>query len=176
MAEVYLARDQELGRDVAFKVLRNQYADDRQLVERFGREARNAALLSHPNIVAIHDRGKTKNGAYYMVMEYVSGGNLKERILRQGPLSPPEAIAIALQVAQALQVAHEWGIVHRDVKPQNILLTESGGAKITDFGIARAASAVTLSLRTPSFWAAPTTCLPSRRLGSLQTSRATSTL
>jgi serine/threonine protein kinase/DNA-binding NarL/FixJ family response regulator len=145
MAEVYLAHDRELDRDVAFKVLRNQYADDEQFVERFKREARNAALLSHPNIVAIHDRGKTEDGAYYIVMEYVPGDNLKERILRDGPLPAPAAIAIALQVAQALRAAHERGVIHRDVKPQNILLTESGDAKVVDFGLARAVSAVTMT-------------------------------
>jgi len=145
VAEVYLAHDQELDRDVAFKVLRKQYADDEQLVERFEREAKNVALLSHQNIVAVYDRGKTKDGAYYIVMEYVSGGNLKERILHEGSLSPPVAIAIALQVAQALLVAHEHGMVHRDIKPQNILLTESNDVKVTDFGIARAASAATVT-------------------------------
>jgi serine/threonine protein kinase len=145
MAEVYLARDQELDRDVAFKVLRHQYADDEQFVERFKREARNAALLSHPNIVAIHDRGKTEDGAYYIVMEHVPGGTLKERILRDGPLPAPTAIAVALQVARALQAAHEHGVIHRDVKPQNILLTESGDAKVVDFGLARAVSAATMT-------------------------------
>ena len=145
VAEVYLAHDRELDRDVAFKVLRKQYADDEQLVERFEREAKNVALLAHQNIVAVYDRGRTKDGAYYIVMEYVPGGNLKERILHEGSLSPPVATAIALQVAQALLVAHEHGMVHRDIKPQNILLTESNDAKVTDFGIARAASAATVT-------------------------------
>jgi len=145
MAEVYLAHDQELDRDVAFKVLRDQYSDDEQFVERFKREARNAALLSHPNIVAVHDRGRTENGAYYIVMECLPGGTLKEYILRGGPLPVTAAVAIALQVARALQAAHERGVIHRDIKPQNILLTESGNAKVTDFGLARAASAVTMT-------------------------------
>jgi serine/threonine protein kinase/DNA-binding NarL/FixJ family response regulator/class 3 adenylate cyclase len=145
VAEVYLAHDKELDRDVAFKVLRKQYADDEQLVERFEREAKNVALLSHQNIVAVYDRGKTKDGAYYIVMAYVPGGNLKERILREGSLSPPVATAIALQIAQALRVAHEHGMVHRDIKPQNILLTESNEVKVTDFGIARAVSAATVT-------------------------------
>jgi serine/threonine protein kinase len=145
MAEVYLAHDQELDRDVAFKVLRNQYSDDEQFVERFKREARNAALLSHPNIIAVHDQGKTENGAYYMVMECASGGTLKERILRDGPLPAVTAVAIALQVARALRAAHERGVIHRDIKPQNILLSGSEDAKVADFGLARSASAITMT-------------------------------
>ncbi|HZC85340.1 MAG TPA: protein kinase [Rubrobacter sp.] len=144
MAEVYLAQDQELDRNVAFKVLRNQYSDER-FVERFKREARNAALLSHPNIVQIYDQGETEDGAYYIVMERVPGGNLKERILREGSLPASVATAIALQVAKALQAAHERGVVHQNVKPQNILLTESGDAKVADFGLIGALSAVTMT-------------------------------
>ncbi len=145
MAEVYLAHDRELDRDVAFKVLRNQYTDDERFVERFKREAQSAASLSHPNIVAIYDRGKTDDGSYYIVMEYVSGGNLKERIREEGPLPTPQVIAMASQVARALLVAHQRGVIHRDVKPQNILLTESGEAKVADFGLARAAAAVPIT-------------------------------
>ncbi len=140
MAEVYLARDELLDRDVALKVLRGQYADDAAFVERFRREARNAAALSHPNIVAIHDRGKTGDGAYYIVMEHVEGGTLKELIQREGPLPPGRAASIAIQVARALRVAHERGVIHRDIKPENILLTASGEVKVADFGIAHAAS------------------------------------
>jgi DNA-binding NarL/FixJ family response regulator/tRNA A-37 threonylcarbamoyl transferase component Bud32 len=145
MAEVYLAHDRELDRDVAFKVLKGQYSEHEQFVERFKREARNAALLPHPNIVAIYDRGRTEDGAYYIVMEYVAGETLKERIVRDGVVPPAEAAAVALQVAQALGAAHERGVIHRDVKPQNILLSEWGEAKVTDFGLARAVSAVTLT-------------------------------
>ena len=148
MAEVYLAQDQELDRNVAFKVLRNQYSDER-FVERFKREARNAALLSHPNIVQIYDQGETEDGAYYIVMERVPGGNLKERILREGSLPASVATAIALQVAKALQAAHERGVIHQNVKPQNILLTESGDAKVADFGLIGALSAVTMTQESP---------------------------
>lgn len=139
MANVYLAFDEVLGRDVALKVLDHRFVDDEEFVERFRREARIAAVLSHPNIASIHDLRDTENGTYYMVMEYVSGGTLKDRI-RKGPLPPSTAITIALQVAQALEAAHAKGTIHRDVKPQNILLTEAGVVKVVDFGIARAAA------------------------------------
>jgi beta-lactam-binding protein with PASTA domain/class 3 adenylate cyclase/tRNA A-37 threonylcarbamoyl transferase component Bud32 len=145
MADVYLARDRELDREVAFKKLRQHYAHDEEVVERFEREAKSAASLSHPNIVSVYDRGETKDGSYYIVMEHVPGGNLKERILEKGPLPPDEAAAIALQVARALEAAHERGVVHRDVKPENVLLTESGEAKVADFGIARAVAASTVT-------------------------------
>lgn len=145
MAEVYLAHDQELDRNVAFKVLRHQYADDEQFVERFRREARHAASLSHPNIVAVHDRGETADGAYYIVMEYMAGGTLKDRIEKEGPLPPPVATTLALQIAKALEAAHQRGVIHRDIKPQNVLLTEKGEAKVGDFGIARAASSATMT-------------------------------
>ena len=139
MANVYLAFDEVLGRDVALKVLDHRFVDDEEFVERFRREARIAAVLSHPNIASIHDLRDTENGTYYMVMEYVPGGTLKDRI-RKGPLPPSTAITIALQVAQALEAAHAKGTIHRDVKPQNILLTEAGAVKVVDFGIARAAA------------------------------------
>src|SRR3954468_14924198 len=139
MASVYRARDKLLDRDVALKVLRHHFADDEEFVERFKREARIAAALSHPNIASVHDLGKTENGSYYMAMEYVPGGTLRDRI-RKGPLSPIEAAAIAIQVAQALKTAHALGTIHRDIKPQNIILTEAGVVKVADFGIARAAT------------------------------------
>jgi serine/threonine protein kinase len=139
MAGVHLAYDEVLGRDVALKVLGYHLADDEEFVERFRREARIAAALSHPNIASIHDLGETGDGTYYIVMEYVPGGTLKDRI-RKGPLPPSTAIAIALQVARALEAAHVKGTIHRDVKPQNILLTEAGVVKVVDFGIARAAA------------------------------------
>ncbi len=144
-AEVYLARDRKLDRDVAFKRLRLQYAHDEVVVERFEREAALLASLSHPNIVSVYDRGGVEGGLYYIVMEHVPGGNLKERILEEGPLSPEEAAAIALQVARALRAAHERGTVHRDIKPENVLLTESGEAKVADFGIARTVAASTVT-------------------------------
>src|SRR4051794_34305365 len=139
MAIVYRPRDKLLDRDVALKVLRHHFADDEEFVERFKREARIAAALSHPNIASVDDLGKTQNGSYYMAMEYVPGGTLRDRI-RKGPLSPREAAAIAIQVAQALETAHALGTIHRDIKPQNIIHTETGGVKVADFGIARAAA------------------------------------
>ncbi|MDQ3861696.1 MAG: protein kinase, partial [Actinomycetota bacterium] len=145
MAEVYLAHDAVLDRDVALKVLSRRYAEDDEVIERFRSEARSAAALSHPNIVSIYDRGETEDGTYYIVMEYVAGGILSERILRVGPFPTHTAAAVAIQVAEALEEAHRRGIVHRDVKPQNILVTESGDVKVADFGIARAASSATLT-------------------------------
>ena len=140
MAEVYLAHDEVLDRNVALKILRSQYASDEEFVERFRREAQSAARLSHPNIVSIYDRGRSEDGAYYIAMEYVPRGTLKDRILRDGALKPGVATGVALQVADALSVAHENGVIHRDIKPQNVLVTGTGDAKVTDFGIARAVS------------------------------------
>jgi eukaryotic-like serine/threonine-protein kinase len=147
MARVYLAHDEILDRDVALKVLREQFAEDGEFVERFKREAQNAAALSHPNIVQVYDRGKARDDVSYIAMEYVPGGTLKERISWSGPLDPGVAASIALQIAEALNAAHERGVVHRDIKPQNVLLTATGDAKVADFGIARAASATTISQR-----------------------------
>jgi len=144
-ADVYLARDELLERDIAVKVLRPQYANDKEFVERFRREAKSAASLSHPNIVSIHDRGETEDGTYYIVMEYLPRGTLKERIVRKGPLAPDAAIGLAIQIAEALKAAHEKGVIHRDIKPQNVLVSGSGDVKVADFGIARAASASTLT-------------------------------
>ena len=140
MAEVYLAHDEVLDRDVAVKILRGQYVDDEEFVERFRREAQSAASLSHPNIVSIYDRGRSEDGAYYIAMEYVPRGTLKDRISRDGALEPGMAAGVALQISDALQTAHENGVIHRDIKPQNVLVTKTGDVKVTDFGIARAAS------------------------------------
>src|ERR671915_227681 len=145
MGEVYLARDRVLGRDVALKVLRKQYAGDDEFAERFKREAMSAASLSHPNIVQVYDRGETEEGASYIAMEYVPGGTLKERISKEGPLEAADAAALGAQVAEALGAAHDRGMVHRDIKPQNVLLAARGGAKVADFGIARAGSSATIS-------------------------------
>src|ERR687890_1634564 len=143
MGEVFLARDRVLGRDVALKVLRTQFAGDSEFAERFKREARSAASLSHPNIVQVYDRGETQDGASYIAMEYVPGGTLKEQIERRGPFGDRETAVVGAQIADALEAAHEQGMIHRDIKPPNVLVTASGNLKVTDFGIARAASAVT---------------------------------
>jgi beta-lactam-binding protein with PASTA domain/tRNA A-37 threonylcarbamoyl transferase component Bud32 len=140
MAEVYLAHDEVLDRDVALKVLREQHAEDEEFIERFRREARSAAALSHPNIVQIYDRGEC-DGTYYIAMEYLPGGTIKDRVRREGALPPAEAADVALQISEALDAAHSRDLVHRDVKPHNILISESGEVKVADFGIARAASA-----------------------------------
>lgn len=145
LAEVYLARDRELGRDVALKVLHHQYAEDEEFVQRFRREAESASSLSHPNIVAVLDHGREEDGSYYMSMEYVPGGTLEGCLREEGPLPLPEAVSLASQVARALQAAHERGIVHRDVKSQNVLLTEEGTAKVADFGIAKAAQETSIT-------------------------------
>ena len=136
MSSVYRAHDRLLERDVAMKVLHEHYTADGEYVERFRREARAVAQLSHPNIVTVIDRGE-QDGRQYIVFEYVDGENLKALVDREGPLPEGYAIELALQVARALGFAHGQGLVHRDVKPQNVLLDDGGGAKVTDFGIAR---------------------------------------
>ncbi len=145
MAEVYLAHDDVLDRDVALKVMSGRYADDEEFVERFKREAQSAAALSHPNIVSIYDRGEDASDTYYIAMEYLPGGTLKDRILERGALPPKTAAAVACQIAEALQAAHAKGVVHRDIKPHNVLVTGSGDVKVGDFGIARAASSSTMT-------------------------------
>jgi serine/threonine-protein kinase len=145
MADVFLAYDRVLDRDVALKLLKDRYAEDEEFIERFRREARSAASLANPYIVPVFDRGETEDGTYYIAMEYVPGGDLGDLIKSEGRLPPGRATEIALQIAEALQTAHKRGIVHRDVKPRNVLLTRSGHAKVADFGIARAAEATTIS-------------------------------
>ncbi len=164
MGEVYLARDRVLGRDVALKVLRKQYAGDDEFAERFKREAMSAASLSHPNIVQVYDRGETEEGASYIAMEYVPGGTLKERISREGPLEAADAAGLGAQVAEALGAAHDRGMVHRDIKPQNVLLAARGEAKVADFGIARAGSSATIS-RTGSVMGTAGYMSPEQALG-----------
>jgi serine/threonine-protein kinase len=139
MADVWLAEDQELGRKVAIKILHERYASDTQFVERFRREATHAAGLSHPNVVSIYDRGET-DGSYFIVMEYVEGRTLKELIVTRGPCPVPVAISYVRQVLAALRYAHRNGIVHRDIKPHNVLVDHEGRVKVADFGIARAGS------------------------------------
>jgi serine/threonine-protein kinase len=145
MAEVFLAHDRILGRDLALKVLREDFAKDAAFVTRFQREAISAASLNHPHVVQVYDQGRSEDGRLYIAMEHVPGGNLKDLITRRGPLDPAEAALLASQMAEALGAAHERGIVHRDVKPQNVLLGEAGESKVADFGIALAASTSTTS-------------------------------
>jgi serine/threonine protein kinase len=137
MAEVFVAQDQLLGRTVAIKILHPEFARDPSFVERFRREAQSAASLNDPRIVAIYDWG-TDDSTYYLVMEFVDGKSLKELIQGEGPFTPERAEEIVAEVSSALQYAHAHGIVHRDVKPANIMLTADGRTKVMDFGIARA--------------------------------------
>jgi eukaryotic-like serine/threonine-protein kinase len=145
MANVYLAEDEELGRRVAIKILNDRHASDDSFVERFRREAKNAAGLSHPNIVSVYDRGEAE-GTYYIAMEYLEGRSLKERIISEGPLPISAAIEVTRQVLRAVGFAHRRGIVHRDIKPHNVLLAQDGPGdgeprfKVTDFGISRTAA------------------------------------
>jgi serine/threonine-protein kinase len=137
MARVFLAEDMDLHREVAIKVLQDRYNEDAQFVERFAREARAAAGLNHPNIVAIYDRGQA-DGSYYIAMEYLDGETLKDVILREGPLPERRAIDITLQLLAALRFAHRREVIHRDVKPHNAMVLRDGRVKVADFGIARA--------------------------------------
>jgi len=145
MADVYLAEDQLLGRQVAVKLLHHHFAEDQEFVERFKREASSAAGLSHQNIVGIFDRGEWR-GTYYIAMEYVPGRSLKTIVREQGALDPALAIDIVVQILRGARYAHRRGVIHRDLKPHNVILDEEGRARVTDFGIARAgASDMTLT-------------------------------
>lgn len=137
MARVYRATDMDLGRDVAVKVLADRYAADPAFVERFRREASAAAQLNHPNIVQVFDRGEA-GGTYYIVMEYLPGPDLKEIIRRRGTISADETVEAGLQILSALSAAHRRDVIHRDIKPQNVIMSDEGMLKVTDFGIARA--------------------------------------
>jgi serine/threonine protein kinase len=144
MASVYLARDEELERSVAIKLLAESLADDQASRRRFLREARLAARLSHPNVVRVYDAGEDE-GRPYIVMECVEGETLAELLARRGRLRPDEAIGLALQACRGLEHAHAEGLIHRDVKPGNLLLARDGTLKIADFGIARAAEGTALT-------------------------------
>ena len=144
MSDVYKAKDHVLGRFVAIKVLRTEFSEDRTFVAKFRTEAQSAAGLEHPNIVNIYDVG-SEEGLYFIVMEYVEGITLKTYIEKKGQLSFKESVSIAIQVARGIEAAHNKQITHRDIKPQNIIISTEGKVKVTDFGIARAASSNTIS-------------------------------
>ncbi len=144
MALVYKAQDILLNRLVAIKVLRKQYVHDQEFIQRFQREAQSAASISHPNIVSIFDVG-IENDVHYIVMEFIDGQNLNEWITEHAPLQVDEAVRIASQICEALDHAHQNLIIHRDIKPHNILLGKNGRIKVTDFGIARAATSSTIT-------------------------------
>lgn len=144
MANVYLAYDTILDRNVAVKVLRGDLSNDEKFVRRFQREALAASSLSHPNIVEVYDVGED-NGEYYIVMEYIEGKHLKELIKKRGKLTLSEAVDIMMQITDGMSVAHDSYIIHRDIKPQNIMILENGLVKITDFGIAMAMNATQLT-------------------------------
>lgn len=143
MAEVYKAKDHKLGRFVAVKVLKREFSEDNNFVQKFRVEAQSAARLMHPNIVNVYDVGNDE-GVYYIVMELVEGITLKEYIQKKVRLSVNEAVSIAIQVAMGIEAAHKNHIIHRDIKPQNIVISRDGKVKVTDFGIARAASSETI--------------------------------
>ena len=144
MAAVYLAHDSELDRAVAIKVLAEHLSSDEAFEQRFLREARMAAKLSHPNIVHVYDQGE-EDGQPFIVMEYVDGSTLGDELTRTGPLPPGRVVDLALQICGGLEHAHSSGLVHRDIKPGNLLLRKDGTVKIADFGIARAAQATKLT-------------------------------
>ena len=144
MADVYKGRDRMLNRYVAIKVLKREYKEDENFVRKFRSEAQAAAGLMHPNIVNVYDVGEDR-GLYYMVMELVEGITLKEYIEKKGRLSHKEVISIAIQMCTGIGIAHNAEIIHRDIKPQNIIISKEGKVKVTDFGIAKATTSNTVS-------------------------------
>src|SRR5215470_8121772 len=134
MADVFLAEDQQLGRKLAVKLLHRRFAEDPGFVERFRREAQAAAGLQHPNVVSVYDRG-AYDGTYYIAMEYVPGRTLKQLIRDEAPIDPVRAIDITIQILKAARFAHKRGVIHRDLKPQNVIIDDSDHATVTDFGI-----------------------------------------
>ena len=144
MADVYMAKDHKLNRNVAVKVLKSEYVEDEKFLKKFETEAQAVARLSHPNIVNIYDVG-IEDGINYIVMELAEGITLKEYIRKKGYLSPKETVEISTQIASAISHAHKNHIIHRDIKPQNILVSDTGIIKVTDFGIAKATSSNTVT-------------------------------
>ena len=147
MADVYKATDHRLGRFVAIKVVKSEYSSDKNFVKKFRGEAQAAAGLQHPNVVNVSDVGEDQ-GLYFIVMELVEGITLKKFIERKGKLEIKEAVGIAIQIAQGMEAAHDNHIIHRDIKPQNIIISREGKVKVTDFGIAKAASSNTINAGT----------------------------
>src|SRR3989440_9778757 len=137
MADVFLAEDDQLGRKVALKLLYRRFSEDPGFVERFRREAQSAAGLQHPNVVSVYDRG-SYDDTYYIAMEYLPGRSLKQLIRQEAPLDPVRAIDITIQILKAARFAHRRGVIHRDLKPHNVIVDDADQAKVTDFGIARA--------------------------------------
>jgi eukaryotic-like serine/threonine-protein kinase len=137
MADVYCAEDQQLGRRVALKVLYRRFAEDQEFVERFRREASSAAGLQHQHVVSVYDRGEW-DGTYWIAMEYLDGRSLKRLIQDEGPLAPERAVELTIQILRAARFAHRRGVIHRDLKPHNVIIDDEDRAKVTDFGIARA--------------------------------------
>lgn len=144
MATVYRAKDTKLNREVAVKVLKDEYTTDSEFIKRFNQEAQSAASLTHPNIVSVYDVGNDEE-TYYIVMELIKGKTLKEIIKEEGTISWKWAVNIAKQIALALDTAHKNGLIHRDIKPHNIIITADGIVKVTDFGIAKAVSNATMT-------------------------------
>ena len=149
MATVYKAKDKTLNRYVAIKVLKDEFANDQEFIKRFQIEAQSAAALSHPNIVSIYDVAND-NDVHYIVMELIEGKTLKEVIKSEVKLDWKKSIEIASQIASGLSTAHKNHIIHRDIKPHNIIITKDGVAKITDFGIAKAATSSTINANSNS--------------------------
>src|SRR5689334_959262 len=147
MATVYRALDRRLDRTVAVKVMHPALADDQEFVARFIREAKSAARLSHPNVVAVYDQGADA-GVVFLVMEFVAGRTLRDLLRERGRLSPATALAVLQPVLGALAAAHAAGIVHRDVKPENVLIAPDGTVKVADFGLARAVQSASLTATT----------------------------
>ncbi|MBR3734243.1 MAG: serine/threonine protein kinase, partial [Lachnospiraceae bacterium] len=144
MSDVYRAKDHKLSRFVAVKVLKQEFSENKDFLQKFRSEAQSAAGLMHPNIVNVYDVGE-ENGSHYIVMELVEGITLKKYIEKKARLSVREAVSIAIQVAQGIEAAHNNHIIHRDIKPQNVIISMDGKVKVTDFGIAKAATSNTIT-------------------------------
>lgn len=164
MAVVYKAQDLSLGRVVAVKVLRENLTGDAEFLARFQQEARAAANLAHPNIVTVHDFGRD-GGRYYIVMEHIDGKDLKTFIKENGPLTVDQAVDLAIQICAGVGYAHRAGLVHCDIKPQNMLVTPDGRIKITDFGIARALATIRPGEITDVVWGSPQYYSPEQAAG-----------